>query len=105
MAVGALAACVCVQVLEWLRVVLDAHLPRLLMQQGLPQGLADAMGALKAQTSACAGLVGLAGATEHVRNGAPLPAAHIATATAYTVQLVELGGQGGGSAQHHRASR
>lgn len=36
-------------------------------------------------------LLPLAGAVEHVRSGAPLPAAHVAAASPYTVQYIDLG--------------
>ncbi len=42
------------------------------------------------QIVACQQLLPLAGATEHVRAGAPLPAAHVAAAAQYTVQYVDL---------------
>jgi hypothetical protein len=35
-------------------------------------------------------VLGLRGALEHVRHGAPLPGAHLAVATQYVVELLDL---------------
>ena len=78
------------QVLEWTRITIDAHLTRLLMS---PTPLA----AIEALEAALGGAVGagqkmmiLRGAAEHVQAQAPLPAAHMAVATQYTVELLDL---------------
>jgi len=43
------------------------------------------------QVEACQQLLPLQGAIEHVRAGAPLPHAHVAASTMYTVEYVDLG--------------
>lgn len=79
------------QVLDWLRVVIDGHLPRLLMAKQPPAALQGLQMALKTKVEACQQLLPLQGAIEHVRAGAPLPHAHVAASTMYTVEYVDLG--------------
>jgi hypothetical protein len=73
------------------RLLVDCHLPRLLSARAQPASLA-ALAALAAQQAGqCGQLLALLGAAEHVRAGAPLPAAHAAAASQYVVQLIDLG--------------
>ncbi len=46
--------------------------------------------ALGAQVKASQQLMPLAGAVEHVRAALPLPAAHVAAASQYTVQVISV---------------
>ena len=48
------------------------------------------LGCLQLQVMACQKLVPLLGCAEHIRQQAPLPAAHVAAATQYTVELLDL---------------
>ncbi|KAG1654607.1 hypothetical protein FOA52_009533 [Chlamydomonas sp. UWO 241] len=79
------------QVLEWLRVLLDAHLARLLMARQPHPALPALAGALRDQMGACQQLLPLLGTAEHIRHAAPLPHPHVAAATQYTVELLDLG--------------
>lgn len=78
------------QVLEWARALLDAQLARLAMQGDCTELLARMRGALRGYAEASAPLLSLRGAAEHLQRGAALPAAHVAAASAYTVELLDL---------------
>lgn len=53
----------------------------------LIERLASAVGA---HTSGSASLLSLKGIAEHMQSHAPLPEAHIAAATSYTVEMLDL---------------
>ena len=78
------------QVVEWVRVLLDAHLARLLMAKVTPPCLEQLLKSLQLQVSASQRLLPLLGCAEHIRQQAKLPAAHVAAATQYTVELLDL---------------
>jgi hypothetical protein len=78
------------QVLEWARALLDAQLARLAMRGDCTELLARMRGALRGYAEASAPLLSLRGAAEHLQRGAALPAAHVAAASAYTVELLDL---------------
>ena len=78
------------QVLEWVRATVDAHLARLMTSQRASASLASLQRALATQVEACQKLLPLQGAAEHMRSGATLPAAHMASAMQYTIELVDL---------------
>ena len=78
------------KVLEWVQVLLDSHLSRLLMANELPPAVGRLMTCIKTGVLTCQQLMPLLGATEHIRQRAPLPAAHVAAATQYTVELLSL---------------
>ncbi|KAL6764098.1 hypothetical protein V8C86DRAFT_2482210 [Haematococcus lacustris] len=79
------------QVLDLVKVTIDSHLPHLLMATKLPASLTRMAVATKQHVDGCKALLPLQGATEHIRSGAPLPAGHVAAATLYTVQYLDLG--------------
>eukprot|EP00798_Chlamydomonas_sp_ICE-L_P011494 gene11494-34211_t len=78
------------QVTNWIKSTVDAHLGRLLMASTPCPHLELISNRLGVQVPACEKLVALKGATDHVRSQAPLPAAHIAAATQYTVEVIDL---------------
>ncbi len=79
-----------------MRATVDAHLARLMTsqqqrrQQRASASLAELQRALATQVEACQKLLPLQGAAEHMRSGAALPAAHMASAMQYTIELVDL---------------
>ena len=78
------------QVLEWVRAAIDSHLGRLLMSKTPSPHFERMQTALRVQVGACQQLLPLQGAADHIRCQAPLPAAHVAAATQYTVELLDL---------------
>ena len=70
--------------------LLDAHLTRLLMSKEPQPCLDRLLECLMQQISACQHLLPLLGCAEHIQQRAPLPAAHVAAATQYTVELLDL---------------
>ena len=78
------------QVLEWLRLTLDAHTARLLMSRGSVPAVPALERCLRQQLNGSQQLLPLLGTVEHIEQQAPLPAAHVAAATQYTVELLDL---------------
>ncbi|GIL72608.1 hypothetical protein Vretimale_4336 [Volvox reticuliferus] len=78
------------QVLEWTRITIDAHLTRLLMARKSLPALESMETALNSAMEGNTKLIMLRGALEHVNSAAPLPAAHIAVATQYTAEVLDL---------------
>ncbi|GLI68802.1 hypothetical protein VaNZ11_013301 [Volvox africanus] len=78
------------QVLEWTRMTIDAHLTRLLTAPKSLPALESIEAALNSAVEDNKKLVMLRGALEHVNAAAPLPAAHIAVATQYTAEVLDL---------------
>jgi len=79
------------QVLDWVRLIIDSHLPRLLVTKFPLASLLQLVSLSQRQVGLCQQLLPLVGAAEHVRSQAPLPAAHVAAAAQYTVQYIDLG--------------
>jgi hypothetical protein len=78
------------RVIEWCRVLIDAHLTRLVSLPGaqpLLQQMAHQVGSTAAAT---ARLLPLKGVAEHLAAGAPLPTAAMAASSRYTVELLDL---------------
>ncbi|GLC35957.1 hypothetical protein PLESTB_000523300 [Pleodorina starrii] len=78
------------QVLEWTRMTMDSHLARLLMARAPLPALESLQAALTSAVEGSKRLIMLRGALEHVNTAAPLPAAHIAVATQYTAEVLDL---------------
>ncbi|KXZ56405.1 hypothetical protein GPECTOR_1g360 [Gonium pectorale] len=78
------------QVLEWTRMTIDSHLTRLLMARGPMPALEAIEAALARAVEGTRRLVTLRGALEHIQAAAPLPSAHIAVATQYTAEVLDL---------------
>jgi len=70
--------------------LLDAHLNRLIMAKEPLPCLDRLLESLTQQITACQHLLPLLGCAEHIQQRAPLPAAHVAAATQYTVELLDL---------------
>ncbi|EFJ44823.1 hypothetical protein VOLCADRAFT_106214 [Volvox carteri f. nagariensis] len=81
------------QVLEWTRMTIDAHLTRLLMAKTPLPALESLEAALNKAVEGTRRLAMLRGALEHLSAAAPLPAAHIAVATQYTAEVLDLRGR------------
>ncbi|KAG2499184.1 hypothetical protein HYH03_002765 [Edaphochlamys debaryana] len=78
------------QVLEWARMTIDAHLARLLTSRTPLPALAALEASLAGALEGSRRLLLLRGALEHVVAGAALPAAHLAVATQYTAEVLDL---------------
>jgi hypothetical protein len=78
------------QVLEWAKLLLDAHLTRLLMMPAAAPLLQQLQRLLRAEVGATSKLVALKGMAEHLAAGAPLPAAAEAANSEYTLELLDL---------------
>lgn len=70
--------------------VIDAHLTRLLMARTPLPALEQLEATLGAAVEGARRLALLKGALEHVAARAPLPAAHMAVATQYTAEVLDL---------------
>ncbi|KAF8072992.1 hypothetical protein HT031_000652 [Scenedesmus sp. PABB004] len=77
-------------VLEWGRLLLDAHLARLALLPAAAPLLRRLQLGLRQEAEATSRLVGLRGVVEHMAAGAPLPAGAEAAGSEYTLELLDL---------------
>lgn len=78
------------QVLEWTRLVLDAHLTRLAMLPAAGRLLQQMQAVLQPEVGASSRLVRLKGVVDHMAGGGPLPAVAEAANSEYTLELLDL---------------
>ncbi|GFR41391.1 hypothetical protein Agub_g2030, partial [Astrephomene gubernaculifera] len=78
------------QILEWTRMTIDAHLTRLLMTRTPLPALESLERSLRGAVAGSRRLLELRGALEHMQAAAPLPGAHMAVATQYTAEVLDL---------------
>ena len=79
-----------VRVIEWCRVLIDAHLTRLVSLPGAEPVLQQMAQQVGSTAAATARLLPLKGVAEHLAAGAPLPTAAMAASSRYTVELLDL---------------
>jgi hypothetical protein len=78
-------------VLEWSKALLDSQLTRLAQLGARVEPLVERLAAaVSCQAAATSRLLPLKGVAEHMAANAPLPEAHVATASRYTVELLDL---------------
>jgi hypothetical protein len=78
------------QVLEWCRLVLDAHLTRLAMLPAAASLLRQIQAALQPELGATSRLGRMKGVVDHMAAGGVLPAVAEAANSAYTLELLDL---------------
>jgi hypothetical protein len=78
------------QVLEWCRLVLDAHLTRLAMLPAAASLLRQIQAALQPELGATSRLGKMKGVVDHMAAGGALPAVAEAANSAYTLELLDL---------------
>eukprot|EP00879_Flechtneria_rotunda_P017468 GHRR01018311.1.p1 GENE.GHRR01018311.1~~GHRR01018311.1.p1 ORF type:complete len:407 (+),score=234.92 GHRR01018311.1:156-1223(+) len=78
------------QVLEWARLVLDAHLTRLAMLPAAVSLLQRLQHMLQQEVSSTSRLVQMKGVADHLMLGAPLPMVAEVASSEYTLELLDL---------------